>query len=92
MRVRECLLIKKGESDFMLESTPAGTEETLVDRWHFSLNAEQWEAFIAALDAPSRELPRVKRLLSLNSIFEENTTLGIKYPHKHPSLETEYQG
>jgi len=50
-------------------------EETLTDRRHFGLNAEQWEAFMAALDAPPRELPRVKRLFSEPSIFENDASV-----------------
>ena len=60
-------------SDFVLESALARAEETLTDRQHFGLNAEQWEAFMAALDAPPRELPRIKRLFSEPSIFENSS-------------------
>src|SRR5579859_972539 len=62
-------------SDFLLESALARAEETLADRRHFGLNAEQWEAFMAALDAPPRELPRVKRLFSEPSIFENDASV-----------------
>jgi uncharacterized protein (DUF1778 family) len=37
------------------------------------LNAEQWEAFMQALAAPPRELPRVKQLFNEKSIFERDT-------------------
>jgi uncharacterized protein (DUF1778 family) len=60
-------------SDFVLESALTRAEETLADRRHFSLNAEQWDAFMTALDAPPRELPRIKQLFSEPSIFESNT-------------------
>lgn len=30
----------------------------------FALNAEQWEAFLTALDAPPRRHPRMERLLN----------------------------
>jgi uncharacterized protein (DUF1778 family) len=62
-------------SDFVIESALARAEETLADRRHFGLNAEQWEAFMAALDAPPRELPRVKRLFSEPSIFENDASV-----------------
>jgi uncharacterized protein (DUF1778 family) len=62
---------QRSVSDFVLESALARAEETLTDRRHFGLNAEQWEAFMAALDAPPRELPRIKRLFSEPSIFED---------------------
>ena len=57
-------------SEFMLESALARAEETLADRRSFSLNGEQWTAFVAALDAPPRELPRLKKLFQEKSIFE----------------------
>jgi len=57
-------------SEFVLESALARAEETLADRRHFGLGAEQWEAFMAALDAPPRELPRLERLLREPSVFE----------------------
>jgi uncharacterized protein (DUF1778 family) len=57
-------------SDFVLESALARAEETLAERRHFGLDAERWSAFMAALDAPPRELPRVQRLFSEPSIFE----------------------
>jgi uncharacterized protein (DUF1778 family) len=61
-------------SDFVLESALARAEETLTDRRHFGLSAEQWEAFMEALDAPPRELPRIRRLFSEPSIFENTTS------------------
>jgi uncharacterized protein (DUF1778 family) len=57
-------------SDFVLESALIHAEETLIERRHFGLDAEQWTAFIAALDAPPRELPRLQRLFQEPSIFE----------------------
>ncbi len=66
---------QRSVSDFVLESALARAEETLADRRHFGLNAEQWEAFMLALDAPPRELPRVKRLFSEPSIFENDTSV-----------------
>ena len=54
----------------MLESALARAEETLADRRQFGLDAEQWAAFMAALDAPPRELPRLQRLFRERSVFE----------------------
>lgn len=50
-------------SEFVLESALARADETLADRRSFGLNATQWKAFQAALDAPPRPLPRLERLL-----------------------------
>lgn len=57
-------------SQFVLESALARAEEVLIERRRFELSAEQWDAFMAALDAPPRELPRVRRLLQEPSVFE----------------------
>jgi len=57
-------------SDFVLESALQRAEETLADRRHFGLDAEQWTAFLAALDAPPRPLPRLERLMNTPSVFE----------------------
>jgi uncharacterized protein (DUF1778 family) len=57
-------------SEFVLESALARADETLADRRTFSLSAPQWEAFIAALDAPPRPLPLLKRLLQEPGFFD----------------------
>ena len=57
-------------SDFVLTSALAQANELLADRQHFGLDAEQWAAFMEALDAPGRELPRVERLLQEPSVFD----------------------
>lgn len=57
-------------SEFVLESALARAEETLADRRHFGLDAERWEAFLTALDAPPREMPDLERLMREPSVFE----------------------
>lgn len=59
-------------SEFVLESALARAEEVLPDRRHFTLDAEQWAAFQAALDAPPRDLPRTRRLLNEPSVFDSS--------------------
>jgi uncharacterized protein (DUF1778 family) len=44
-------------SEFVLESALARADEALADRRSFGLNAKQWKAFLAALDAPPRPCP-----------------------------------
>ena len=63
---------RRSVSDFVLESALAHAQETLPDRRHFGLDAARWEAFLAALDAPPRPLPRLRRLLSEPSVFERD--------------------
>lgn len=57
-------------SEFVLESALAKAAETLPDRQHFGLDAERWTAFVMALDAPPRPLPRLVRLLSEPGPFD----------------------
>ena len=37
---------------------------------HFRLNAENWDAFMTALDAPPRQHARLHRLLDKPSVFD----------------------
>lgn len=57
-------------SDFVIESALARAEETLPDRQRFGLDAEQWEAFQAALNAPPVTRPRLQALLTQPSPFD----------------------
>ncbi|MGA2571917.1 MAG: DUF1778 domain-containing protein [Terracidiphilus sp.] len=61
---------RRSVSEFVLESALARAEETLPDRERFGLNAAQWRAFQAALDAPPGAAPRLRRLLRRKSVFE----------------------
>jgi uncharacterized protein (DUF1778 family) len=57
-------------SEFVLESALARADEALADRRTFDLNATQWRAFLAALDAPPRPLPHLERLLKEPGFFD----------------------
>jgi uncharacterized protein (DUF1778 family) len=57
-------------SEFVLESALARADEALADRRTFGLNRAQWKAFMAALDAPVRPLPRLERLLKEPGFFD----------------------
>lgn len=62
---------RRSISDFVLESALNRAEDALADRRRFGLDAERWDAFMAALDAPPRDLPRLKRLLTERGVFAE---------------------
>jgi len=62
---------RRSVSEFVLESALTRAEETLPDRRRFMLSEKQWKEFLAALDAPPRPMPRLKRLLNEPSIFEK---------------------
>lgn len=57
-------------SDFVLRGALDRADEMFLDRYHFKLNAEQWAGVMELLDAPPRELPRLKKLFSEPSVFE----------------------
>ncbi len=57
-------------SDFVMESALARAEDTLAERRTFSLGAEAWTAFQAALDAPVRPIPRLMALLEKPGFFD----------------------
>ena len=61
---------RRSVSEFVLESALARAGEALADRRSFGLNATQWKAFLAALDAPPRQLPRLERLLKEPAFFD----------------------
>lgn len=48
-------------------------EETLTGRNLFQLDDANWEAFQAALDRPTQEKPRLRRLLTEPSVFEQQS-------------------
>ena len=65
---------RRSVSEFVLDSALARAEETLALRRHFGLNAEKWGAFMTALDAEPRSLPRAQKLLDTPSLFEGGPT------------------
>lgn len=70
---RAAAAAQRSVSDFVLQSALDRADESLSDRRQFGLDDEQWTAFLAALDAPPRQHPRLKILLSEPSIFENDT-------------------
>lgn len=64
------LASNRSVSEFVLESALARAQETLPDRRHFGLDADQWEDFVHALDAPVRPLPRLAGLLNEPGVFD----------------------
>ena len=52
------------------EREMGNAEENLCERRKFELNAVQWAAFMAALDAAPRDLPRLRRLFSESRPFD----------------------
>ena len=61
---------RKSVSEFVLETALSEAEERLADRRVFTLDDKQWDAFVAALDAPTRRQPRLERLFREPSVFD----------------------
>lgn len=61
---------QRSVSEFVLQSALERADEALADRRLFSVPPEKWEAFMAALDAPPRDVPRLRKLLSQKTPFE----------------------
>lgn len=63
-------LVGKSRSDFMLESACRDAEDVLLDRRVFSLDAEAFEKFMALLDAPPSENPKLRKLMATPAPWE----------------------
>ena len=63
---------RRSVTEFVLHSALSRAEETLLDRRVFYVDAETYDRFMQALDAPPREIPRLKRLLTEPSVFDQS--------------------
>lgn len=59
-------------SQFVLESALHSASAVLAERTRLALDAKQWAAFMAALDAPPRRHARMERLLNDPSVFDDH--------------------
>jgi uncharacterized protein (DUF1778 family) len=57
-------------SKFLLENAYQAAQQVLADQAHFTLPAGRWEAFCRALDAPPRDLPVLRKLLTGKGVFD----------------------
>ena len=60
----------KNVSEFLLEHGLIAAQNALTNRQVFALDDEQWQAFQNALDAPTTDKPRLRRILTEPSVFE----------------------
>ncbi len=70
MLKRAASVERKTVSAFVLDKGLEAAAETLADRREFRLSARQYDAFIAALDAPTKPRPRLEKLLKMPSVLE----------------------
>lgn len=61
----------KNRSDFMLEIACREAESVLLDRRMFAVDADTWEKFNALLDAPPRDIPALRELLTTKAPWEK---------------------
>jgi uncharacterized protein (DUF1778 family) len=73
---QDALIRKAAESvgrsvtDFVLDSACTTAEQVLADRCHFVLDDDAWQRFMAALDQPATDKPRLAKLLSEPSVLD----------------------
>ena len=60
----------KSVSEFVLDSALTTADVLLADQSGVRLNAEQWKAFLEALDAPPQYDERLERLLTEPGAFD----------------------
>ena len=68
---RAAALQRRSVSEFVLASSREAAEHVLGEQTHFRLPPARHRAFLAALDAPAREIPELKRLFSRRSVLEK---------------------
>lgn len=64
-------LLGKNRSDFMLEVVCREAEALLLDKRMFSLDTATWNQFNSLLDAPPREIPELRKLLSKKAPWDK---------------------
>ena len=64
---------RRSLSDFVRESALSRADEVLTDSRTFVLSKAKWSEFQAALDAPTRSLPRMQPLLTEPGFFDAAT-------------------
>jgi len=57
-------------TNFMVEQAFQAAQQILADQVHFYLSDEKWDEFCAALYAPPKDLPRLRKLLTRPSVFD----------------------
>lgn len=70
MLKRAASVERKTMSAFILDKGLAAAAETLAEQREFRLSARQYDAFMAALDAPVKPRPRLKKLLKMPSVLD----------------------
>jgi uncharacterized protein (DUF1778 family) len=60
-------------TEFIMRSARDHAEQILSDRTRFVLDAQQWKAFMAILDRPAKDKPRLRRLFKEPQVAERHS-------------------
>lgn len=69
---RAAEVVGKNRSEFIIESSLSEAQEVLLDQTTFSLDANEWRALTAILDAPARRNPKLERLMKQPAPWESS--------------------
>ncbi len=58
-------------TEFVIDAATTRAEDVLADRRQFVLDADAYRAFVAVLDRPAQDKPKLRRLLNEPSVFED---------------------
>jgi uncharacterized protein (DUF1778 family) len=61
---------RRSVTEFVLHSALTRAEDVLAEQRSIRLNAEQWKAFVEALDAPPQRHARLERLIKEPGVFD----------------------
>lgn len=75
-------------TDYILTSALTIADQRLMDRTRLSLDARSYDAFLQALEAPPKDLPRLRRLLSELSVLEQQDPGVAAQEAEAPRRET----
>ena len=69
-------------SDFMLDTACREAESVLLDRRYFSLSEDDFKKFVAMLDSPPEDSPRLRRLLQSKPPWDRSNWMppGLVHP------------
>jgi uncharacterized protein (DUF1778 family) len=62
----------KSLTEFILDSALSAAEEFLPDRRVFYLGQERWDAFMAALSAPPKDIPQLRKLFARKPTWDRS--------------------
>ena len=60
----------RSRSDFMLDTACREAESVILDRRYFSLSEDQFRRFMAILDTPPKDNPKLRRLLQTTAPWD----------------------